>query len=166
MKVKSIMAGVAAALLLSAFADIERVGNINWSYDTDDDVHAVLYGGYKIAAIDVETSGDITIPSVLGGMPVTKVEEYAFYKCEKLRHVTIPSSVTAIGDEAFKDCGLSGVTIPSSVKSIGISAFAGSSLTEVTIPFTTFTVTVDSPLLCVKTNLLSSDASADFSPVA
>ncbi len=134
MKVKSIMAGVAAALSLSAFADIERVGNIDWSYDTDDDVHACVYGDYKIAAIDAETSGDITIPSVLGGMPVTKVEEYAFYKCEKLRHVTIPSSVTAIGDEAFKDCGLSGVTIPSSVKSIGISAFAGSSLTEVTIP--------------------------------
>ena len=99
MKVKSIMAGVAAALSLSAFADIERVGNIDWSYDTDDDVHACVYGDYKIAAIDAETSGDITIPSVLGGMPVTKVEEYAFYKCEKLRHVTIPSSVTAIGDE-------------------------------------------------------------------
>ena len=134
MKMKSIMAGLAATFAVTAVADVQKVGNINWAYDTDDDVHAWLYGGYQVAAIDVETSGDITIPSVLGGMPVTKVEEYAFYKCEKLRHVTIPSSVTAIGDEAFKDCGLSGVTIPSSVKSIGISAFAGSSLTEVEIP--------------------------------
>ena len=49
--------------------------------------------------------------------------------------VTIPSGVTSIGDDAFRDCSnLTSITIPSSVTSIGGSAFSGcSSLTSVTI---------------------------------
>ena len=50
--------------------------------------------------------------------------------------VTIPNSVTSIGNEAFYGCrGLTSVTIPNSVTSIGYSAFSWcSSLTSVTIP--------------------------------
>ena len=50
--------------------------------------------------------------------------------------VIIPSSVTGIGGDAFRDCiGLTSVTIPSSVTSIGYNAFRGCiSLTFVTIP--------------------------------
>ena len=43
-------------------------------------------------------------------------------------------SVTAIGEKAFLDSGLTGVTIPSSVTTIGVGAFAGSGLMNVTIP--------------------------------
>ena len=50
--------------------------------------------------------------------------------------VTIPNSVTSIGEFAFKGCSsLTSVTIPNSVTSIGYGAFNGSSgLTSVTIP--------------------------------
>ena len=48
---------------------------------------------------------------------------------------TIPSSVTAIGDEAFSWCCLTQITIPSSVTAIGDSAFSRCySLTQITIP--------------------------------
>ena len=46
----------------------------------------------------------------------------------------IPSSLTSIGDNAFKDKGLTSLTIPSSVTSIGASAFRNNSLTSVSIP--------------------------------
>ncbi len=50
--------------------------------------------------------------------------------------VTIPESVTSIGDMAFRNCtGLTSVTIGSGVTSIGYSSFYGcTSLTSVTIP--------------------------------
>ncbi|MEB3428167.1 leucine-rich repeat domain-containing protein, partial [Flavobacterium psychrophilum] len=53
-----------------------------------------------------------------------------------LTSVTIPNSVTTIGDEAFADCsGLTSVTIPNSVTTIGDGSFARcSGLTSVTIP--------------------------------
>ena len=50
--------------------------------------------------------------------------------------VTIPNSVTSIGDSVFRGCsGMTSVTIPNSVTTIGDSTFSGcSSLTSLTIP--------------------------------
>jgi len=50
--------------------------------------------------------------------------------------ITIPNSMTSIGNEAFKNCsGLTSITIPESVTSIGEYAFYGcSGLTSITIP--------------------------------
>ncbi len=52
------------------------------------------------------------------------------------KNSTIPSSITAIGSEAFSSCiGLTSVTIPNSVTTIGVGAFSNcSSLTGITLP--------------------------------
>lgn len=53
-----------------------------------------------------------------------------------VRKMSIPSSVTKIGDYAFYNCtNLSSLTLPSGVKEIGFSAFQGcKSLTSLTLP--------------------------------
>ncbi|MBR2832635.1 MAG: leucine-rich repeat protein, partial [Oscillospiraceae bacterium] len=73
----------------------------------------------------------VTIPS-----SVTTIGSQAFFDCSGLTSVTIPDSVTSIGYGAFSGCsGLTSVTIPDSVTSIGQSTFSGcSSLKSVTIP--------------------------------
>ena len=64
------------------------------------------------------------------------IADYAFWGCTSLKSVTIPNSVTSIGEGAFEDCkSLTSVTIPNSVTSIGEDAFYGCSLLKsVTIP--------------------------------
>ena len=73
---------------------------------------------------------NLTIPD-----SVTTIGDYAFYNCKDLISVTIPDGVTKIGSYAFYGCNaLASITIPDSVTSIGEWAFYGcTSLTSVTI---------------------------------
>ena len=97
-------------------------------------------GGYDIefgwttsiySAFSSSSITSITIPS-----SVTSIGNQAFMYCSSLTSITIPSSVTSIGTYAFYGCSkLTSVTIPSGVTSIGNNAFYGcSKLTSVTIP--------------------------------
>nr|MBQ8890906.1 leucine-rich repeat domain-containing protein [Clostridia bacterium] len=81
------------------------------------------------------TATDITLPESYNG-DTYKIYKDAFYNCDSLTSVTIPNSVTSIGDWAFAYCdSLTSVTIPDSVTSIGYLAFLECrSLTSVTIP--------------------------------
>ena len=73
----------------------------------------------------------ITIPG-----SVTSIGNSAFSGCSSLTSITIPGSVTSIGNSAFSGCsGLTSIIIPDGVKSIGKSAFYGcTSLKNITIP--------------------------------
>ena len=73
----------------------------------------------------------VTIPN-----SVTSIGDYAFNNCRNLASITIPSNITSIGEEAFTDCrGLTSITIPTSVASIGDYAFSNcTGLTSIDIP--------------------------------
>ena len=73
---------------------------------------------------DESASGELVIPSVYNGKPVTSIWDQAFYDCISLTSVTIGNSLTSIGNQAFYACGsLTSITIPDSVTSIGDGAF-------------------------------------------
>ena len=80
-------------------------------------------------------SSCINLTSVTIPGSVTVIGEDTFDNCSNLTNITIPNSVTSIGDFAFSRCSsLTNITIPDSVTSIGSSAFSGcSGLTSITV---------------------------------
>ena len=92
---------------------------------------AVIVNNYRCKG----TAADVTIPSCYKGKPVTMIDHAAFFN-SVVTSVTIPDSVTSIGDNAFGFCSqLTNISIPNSVTDIGFSAFAHcTSLKSITLP--------------------------------
>ena len=104
------------------------------SYDGSTGVRQYYYGSSTSSTINIT----YYIPSLLRSVTITggNILYGAFYGCSMLTSVTIPNSVTSIGDRAFINCSsLTSITIPSSVTSIGSYAFYNcSGFTSITIP--------------------------------
>ena len=67
-----------------------------FEYELSDDGTA-----YTVVGIaDTETT-NIVIPATYKGLPVTSIGGSAFVRCSSLTSVTIPNSVTSIGEYAF-----------------------------------------------------------------
>ena len=130
-KIKVIL--LASATLLMTYcvnADSTVVSGVTWYYER------FSSGGKDCACITGcdKYAGDLSIPSSFtlsffqDPLPVTHIGNSAFYKCEGLTSVTIPSGIMSIGDSAFRECsGLMSVVIPASVTSIGEYAFCACS---------------------------------------
>ena len=89
----------------------------------------------KVTSIGASAFSGCSITSVTIPNSVTSIGDYAFLKCYSLTSVTIPNSVTSIGNGAFQDCrDLTSLAIPNSVTNIGDGAFEYCyGLTSVTI---------------------------------
>ena len=113
---------LAFLLLASPLAQAQ----FTWTTNADNTITITGYTGF---------SGEVTIPATITGLPVTSIAVRALYG-SFLTNVTIPGSVTNIGDDAFEECGnLANVTISDGITRIGDSVFAGCwSLTNFAIP--------------------------------
>ena len=147
---KRIVSFILAVLLIctllptAAFAaDIVASGtcgaNLTWTLDSEGTLTISGTGAmtdYSNGSSVPWYSSRSSIKSVTIPDSVTSIGNYAFNNCSSLASVTIPDGVTSIGDHAFEGCSsLASVTIPNSVTSIGGSVFYGcSSLASVTIP--------------------------------
>ena len=123
-------------LLFSAFPALAydcQVDGIYYNLNTTDKSASVTYYEYTQSTY----TGDIIIPETITydetTYSVTSIGESAFAGCSELTSITIPNSVTSIGNLAFVLSGLTSVTIPNSITSIGLNAFRDcSALTSMT----------------------------------
>ena len=107
------------------------VNGYTWTYSIKNGEAMIVSPSDKLdggtrdeCAVSPRPTGNVTIPSMLGGAKVTRIGDRAFAYCREMKSVTIPNSVTNIGRSAFYQCwSLREVTIPEGVISIGWFAF-------------------------------------------
>ena len=88
--------------------------------------YTVANNEVTITRCQYDAKTHITIPSKIGGYPVTTIANNAFENCYYITGVTIPNTVKKIGGMAFYYCmTMSEINIPDSVTSIGYGAFYG-----------------------------------------
>ncbi len=97
-------------------------------------IGGVLFSKDKTTLVyypNANTATSYDIPSNDGA--TMKVGDYAFYQASHLQTVNIGSNITAIGNYAFYNSGLTSLTLPGNVTSIGDYSFAScSALTSLT----------------------------------
>jgi hypothetical protein len=90
---------------------------------------------YRASATEVtiedyplDLGGPITVPSTINGLPVTVIGQRAFFNCQLITSITLPTSIKTLSSDAFSHCsGLSSFTVPSGVTSIHGNIFVGCS---------------------------------------
>ena len=83
-------------------------------------------GGYVIRGCKEPIVGDLVIPDTYNGRPVVGLEMRVFRNFTGLTSVTIPETITYIGEYAFAGCtGLTSVTLPDSLNAHGKGIFQG-----------------------------------------
>lgn len=116
--------------------------------------------GYTVVGIGYCNDTDLVIPATYRGLPVTTIGSNAFESVRSFKSVSIPASVTTIGEKAFASCGVTSVTfatnsqlttvdmyaffsssslqsiaLPDGVTTIGVAAFNGcNNITSISIP--------------------------------
>jgi hypothetical protein len=114
----------------------EAFSGTNLTYSSVDGVKYLFSDSYAFLIDGSIASGDLSLPSDVGGKPIRVIADFAFQSCGGLTSIIIPDSVISIGSSAFQDCSsLTSVNIPDSVTSIGDYAFYRcTGLTSITIP--------------------------------
>ncbi len=122
--------------------------------------------GYTVVGIGYCEDTDLVIPATYRGLPVTAIGSKAFEYVRSFKSVSIPASVTTIGEKAFAHCGVTSVTfatnsqlttvdryaffsssslqsiaLPDGVTTIGVAAFNGcNNITSISIPDSVTTI--------------------------
>ena len=133
-------------------ANTEDVGGYTWRYRINGD-GAEIYGtqrwfstwdplnemyvmGYSCTpAVSPKPIGFVEVPDALGGYPVTRITEGAFFGCGGMTGIGFPDGLEIIGYSAFENCcALECLEIPDSVVGVWGRAFSScSALTNVVI---------------------------------
>ena len=93
--------------------------------------------GYTVVGIGYCEDTDLVIPATYRGLPVTAIGSNAFESVRSFKSVSIPASVTTIGEKAFASCGVTSVTFATNSQLTTVDRYAffsSSSLQSIALP--------------------------------
>ena len=114
---------VTEPITLYAHWTVQAIENDKFSF------RAIEEGGntvsYAISGLGEVNLEQIVIPTQHNGLPVTRIDGYAFYECNSIVSVEIRGNITEIGDSAFYNCEkLERLVIDAKISKMGELAFA------------------------------------------
>src|SRR5690554_1469931 len=124
--IKYILLAFCLIIATTSFGQSSRKCGDNLFWKIADSTLTITGSGdmYNYASITPWSNYNSKITSVNLPTSLTSIGDEAFRFCGKLTSITIPDSVISIGSQAFLDCSeLTSVTIGNSVTSIGDSPF-------------------------------------------
>lgn len=80
------------------------------------------------------------ITTIVIGEGITNIPDYAFAMYEYCTSVTLPSTLTIIGNSALEECAFTSITLPEGLEVINEYAFLGSKFSSLTLPSTLTTI--------------------------
>ena len=151
--------------LQDSWSNYDTYPTAPWSLGTYTDAAGGSYSYYvinnEITIFKYLSGRQLAIPAAIDGQPVVSIGTEAFYQCavetvsiaegveriadrafswehlpnSPLKSVSLPRTLTAIGDEAFRySAALTNIDFPAALKYIGFEAFRECGLTSVTLP--------------------------------
>ena len=97
---------------ISNYPDVNHLRNLSlyasWVEGTEGLVFSTYYTNYASVTRYNGNADNVVIPKTYRGIPVKIIEDYAFRYQTRLKSITLPDSVTSIGNSAFYGC--SGLT--------------------------------------------------------
>ncbi len=106
--------------------------NATWSYDTESKT-LTISGTGEFEPINEETAKRVQNVVIEDG--ITAVPSRAFINYRYVTQVTLPDSITKVGENAFSSCKFTNITLPDGVTQIEKEAFSNcTSLEKITLP--------------------------------
>lgn len=128
-------------LLIGSMMTVKAMESTESIIVTDEAYYRVLSEDDKTAELFriFQTAENLTIPQIVTyndvDYTVTAIADSSAYYIEKLKTLSLPSSLKRIGRNAFGYCpSLNAVTLPEGLEEIGADAFGNSSIEQVHIP--------------------------------
>jgi hypothetical protein len=110
----------------------------DFKYDLSADGKGVVIQGLNGVIQGAPSGGPystVKIPEKIEGYPVVEIGAKALGQRMEITSVTIPNSVTKVGEMAFFSTGITTITLPSGITELGKGAFGASTeLTKITLP--------------------------------
>ncbi len=123
-----------------------------WSDSVDLSMFDILdlgnSSGYSVRVRTVaknDIAGSVTVPMRYGGELIVRIETNGFEDCINITQLTVPDSVTIVGNYAFQGCkSLEKIVLPDSLKQIGAYAFKNcEKLSDVNFPSQIISINAD-----------------------